>query len=131
MPTFRIEDARGQSLTDMRLNGYDWKPGDRIPRGTDTLEVIEIRPPEDEEGPTAGTLASFPPAPSSEPFVDAEVLDAPPLTGRFRVIHERATGPRLLCRPVVPRVARLDVLDDRRCGVGVFLAGTCAARRRR
>jgi hypothetical protein len=56
MPTFRIEDPRGQWLTNLRLNGYDWKPGDRIPRGTDTLEVVEIRPPEDEEGPTAGTL---------------------------------------------------------------------------
>jgi hypothetical protein len=43
MPTFRIEDEHGQWLTNMRLGPPDWKPGDRIPRGTDTLEVIDVR----------------------------------------------------------------------------------------
>ena len=43
MPTFRLETERGEWLTDMRLNAHDWKPGDRIPRGRDTLEVVEVR----------------------------------------------------------------------------------------
>ena len=42
MPTFRIEDEQGRWLTDMRLNAPNWKPGDRIPRGRDTLEVVEV-----------------------------------------------------------------------------------------
>jgi hypothetical protein len=51
MPTFRLEDEQGRWLTDMRLNAPDWKPGDRIPRGRDTLEVVEVRP-----GPEQATL---------------------------------------------------------------------------
>ena len=43
MPTFRIEDEQGQWLTDMRLGPAVWKPGDRIPRGSDTLEVVDVR----------------------------------------------------------------------------------------
>jgi hypothetical protein len=43
MPTFRLEDEQGRWLTDMRLSMPNWKPGDRIPRGRDTLEVVEIR----------------------------------------------------------------------------------------
>jgi hypothetical protein len=43
MPTFRLEDEQGRWLTDMRLNAPPWKPGDRIPRGRDTLEVVEVR----------------------------------------------------------------------------------------
>jgi hypothetical protein len=43
MPMFRIEDEHGQWLTNLRLGPPDWKPGDRISRGTDTLEVIEVR----------------------------------------------------------------------------------------
>jgi hypothetical protein len=43
MPTFRLEDTEGRWLTDMRLNAPGWKPGDRIPRGRDTLEVGEGR----------------------------------------------------------------------------------------
>jgi hypothetical protein len=43
MPTFRLEDTTGRWLTDMRLSVPNWKPGDRIPRGRDTLEVVEIR----------------------------------------------------------------------------------------
>jgi hypothetical protein len=27
----------------MQLNAPAWKPGDRIPRGRDTLEVVEVR----------------------------------------------------------------------------------------
>jgi hypothetical protein len=43
MPTFRLEDEQGRWLADMRLNAPAWKPGDRIPRGRDTLEVVEVR----------------------------------------------------------------------------------------
>jgi hypothetical protein len=43
MPTFRLEDEQGQWLSDARLNAPNWKPGDRIPRGRDTLEVVEVR----------------------------------------------------------------------------------------
>jgi hypothetical protein len=48
MPTFRLEDEQGRWLTDMRLNAPNWKPGDRIPRGRDTLEVVEVRAGEDQ-----------------------------------------------------------------------------------
>ena len=43
MPTFRIEDEEGRWLTDMRLNAPNWKPGDRILHGHDTLQVVEVR----------------------------------------------------------------------------------------
>jgi hypothetical protein len=43
MPTFRLEDDEGQWLTDARLGAHDWKPGDRISRGDDTLEVVDVR----------------------------------------------------------------------------------------
>jgi hypothetical protein len=43
MPTFRLEDEQGRWLTNMQLNAPAWKPGDRIPRGRDTLEVVEVR----------------------------------------------------------------------------------------
>ena len=43
MPTFRLEDEQGRWLADVRLNAPTWNPGDRIPRGRDTLEVIDVR----------------------------------------------------------------------------------------
>jgi hypothetical protein len=43
MPTFRREDEQGRWVTDMRLNAPNWRPGDQIPRGRDTLEVVEVR----------------------------------------------------------------------------------------
>jgi hypothetical protein len=43
MPTFRLEDEQGRWFTNMQLNAPAWKPGDRIPRGRDTLEVVEVR----------------------------------------------------------------------------------------
>ncbi len=43
MPTFRLENEQGTWLTDARLGPHDWKPGDRIPRGRDTLEVVNVR----------------------------------------------------------------------------------------
>jgi hypothetical protein len=43
MPTFRLEDEQGRWLTNMQLNAPVWRPGDTIPRGRDTLEVIEVR----------------------------------------------------------------------------------------
>ena len=48
MPTFRLENEQGQWLTDARLAAQEWKPGDRIPRGRDTLEVVEVRDADDE-----------------------------------------------------------------------------------
>ena len=48
MPTFRLENEQGQWLTDARLAAHDWNPGDRIPRGRDTLEVVEVRAAGDE-----------------------------------------------------------------------------------
>ena len=44
MPTYKLEDAdTGAWLSDIRLNGYNRRPGDRIPRGRDTLEVVRVR----------------------------------------------------------------------------------------
>jgi hypothetical protein len=47
MRTFRLEDEQGRWLTNMQLNAPAWKPGDRIPRGRATLEVVEVRHGED------------------------------------------------------------------------------------
>ena len=44
MPVFRIENEQGQWLTDMSINAPNWKPGDKIYRGRDSLEVIDVRP---------------------------------------------------------------------------------------
>ena len=43
MPLTRLETEQGQWLSDARLGSHEWKPGDRIPRGRDTLEVVEVR----------------------------------------------------------------------------------------
>ena len=43
MPTFRLETEQGQWLADVRLGSSEWKSGDRIPRGRDTLEVVGVR----------------------------------------------------------------------------------------
>jgi hypothetical protein len=48
MPTFRLEDEQGRWLTNMRLGVPNWKPGDRIPRGRDMLEVVEVRAEEEQ-----------------------------------------------------------------------------------
>jgi hypothetical protein len=55
MPTFRIEDEHGQWLTNLRLQEPDWKQGDRVFRGADALEVIDVRFASDDD-PTDGTL---------------------------------------------------------------------------
>jgi hypothetical protein len=44
VPTHRIENEQGQCLTNMSISSPKWKPGDRIPRGRDTIEVVEVRP---------------------------------------------------------------------------------------
>jgi hypothetical protein len=49
MPTFKLENEEGQWLADARLGAHDWKPGDRIPRGRDTLEVIAVRGGSDDD----------------------------------------------------------------------------------
>ncbi len=53
MPTFRLEGEDGTWLTDMRLNGFDWRPGDRIPRGPElgSLEVVALRDDAESEKP--------------------------------------------------------------------------------
>jgi hypothetical protein len=43
VPVFKLEAEDGTWLTDVRLGPPDWKPGDRIPHGKDTLEVVEVR----------------------------------------------------------------------------------------
>jgi hypothetical protein len=43
MPTLRLEDEQSRWLTNMQLNAPAWKPGDTIPPGRDTLEVVEVR----------------------------------------------------------------------------------------
>ena len=43
MPEFKLVDESGTWLTDIRLSGPDWKPGDRIHHGRDTLEVVDVR----------------------------------------------------------------------------------------
>ena len=43
MPVFRIEKEQGQWLTDMRLNGENWKAGDCIYHGRDRIEVLAVR----------------------------------------------------------------------------------------
>jgi hypothetical protein len=40
---FKLEAEDGTWLTDVRLGPPDWKPGDRIPHGNDTLEVVRVR----------------------------------------------------------------------------------------
>ena len=40
---FKLEAEDGTWLTDVRLGPPNWKPGDRIPRGKDTLEVVRVR----------------------------------------------------------------------------------------
>ncbi len=43
MPTSRLENEQGQWLREARLAAHDWEPGNRIPRGLDPLEVIDVR----------------------------------------------------------------------------------------
>ena len=40
---FKLEAEDGTWLSDVRLSAPDWRPGDRIPRGEDTLEVVDVR----------------------------------------------------------------------------------------
>jgi len=43
VPTFRLENEQGQWLTNIRFSTASWKPGDRISRGRDALEVVAVR----------------------------------------------------------------------------------------
>jgi hypothetical protein len=40
---FKIEAEDGTWLSDVRLGPPNWTAGDQIPRGRDTLEVIQVR----------------------------------------------------------------------------------------
>jgi hypothetical protein len=42
MPVFRIENEQGQWVTDIALNGRNWKAGDCIHQGRDTIEVVAV-----------------------------------------------------------------------------------------
>ena len=50
MPVFKLEAEDGTWLTDVRLSAPRWKPGDRIPRGADTLEVVLVRHDAEHDG---------------------------------------------------------------------------------
>jgi hypothetical protein len=44
VPTYKLVTEDGTWLTDERLNGFDWRAGDRIYRVPgDTLEVVEVQ----------------------------------------------------------------------------------------
>ena len=43
MPVFKLVNETGEWLTNLRVSSAMWKPGDRIPRGSDVLEVVEVR----------------------------------------------------------------------------------------
>jgi hypothetical protein len=43
VPVFKLEAEDGTWLTEIRLGPPNRKPGDRIPRGDDTLEVDRVR----------------------------------------------------------------------------------------
>jgi hypothetical protein len=43
MPVFKLEAEDGTWLSDIHVVVPNWKPGDRIPRGRDTLEVVGVR----------------------------------------------------------------------------------------
>jgi hypothetical protein len=43
MPVFKLEAEDGTWLSDGRLDPPDWKPGDRIPSGNETREVVRAR----------------------------------------------------------------------------------------
>jgi hypothetical protein len=47
VPTFKLVDEHGVWLTNLHLGVPDWKPGDQIHSGYDTLEVIEVREADD------------------------------------------------------------------------------------
>jgi hypothetical protein len=44
---FELVDEHGVWMTNLLLGVPDWKPGDRILRGHDTLEVVEVRSADD------------------------------------------------------------------------------------
>jgi hypothetical protein len=43
VPVFKLEAEDGTWLSDIRLGPPNWKPGDRIPRGNEMLEVASVR----------------------------------------------------------------------------------------
>jgi hypothetical protein len=44
VPMFKLVTEDGTWLSDERLNGFDWRAGDRIHRGPgDTLEVVAVK----------------------------------------------------------------------------------------
>jgi hypothetical protein len=43
MPIYEIVNEAGEWQADMRVSSGVWKAGDRIPRGRDFLEIVEVR----------------------------------------------------------------------------------------
>jgi hypothetical protein len=57
MPTYRLHDADGNDMGEMRLGDVTWKPGDEIYLGPDkTLRVLDVIPAEEPDSPYAGFL---------------------------------------------------------------------------
>jgi hypothetical protein len=43
VPVFKLEAEDRTWMSDIRLGPPSWKPGDRISRGSDRLEVVRVR----------------------------------------------------------------------------------------
>ena len=57
MPKYRLYDADGNDLGDMRLGDVPWKPGDVIFLGPGkTLRVLDVVPVEEGDSPYVGLL---------------------------------------------------------------------------
>ena len=57
MPAYRLYDADGNDLGDMRLGDVTWKPGDEIFLGPGkVLRITDVVPVMEEDSPYAGLL---------------------------------------------------------------------------
>jgi hypothetical protein len=57
MPTYRLYDADGNDLGEMRLGNVPWNHGDTIYLSADkTLRALDVVPVEEEDSPYAGLL---------------------------------------------------------------------------
>jgi len=50
VPTFLLIDREGSDLGTLRVSEHAWHPGDVIPRGTDSLRVVDVLEAELEGG---------------------------------------------------------------------------------
>jgi hypothetical protein len=57
MPKYRLFDADGNDMGEMRLGYVTWRPGDDIYLGPDkTLRVLDVLPVDEPDSPYAGFL---------------------------------------------------------------------------